>query len=235
MKTLFLLNIISLLFGNENFESIETTFPSKQTAEAHSLNYHSNYIYSTDGQLIESSENTSKHDKFYVRINNNKSIEINLSNLTEVNESSEIGYLARILSAESLVYTKQGSYFNISMFTRVCIAESIKNRKNSDFGFYAKYNTYKSVIFYTGYATSANEFKNTQSWLNHRIAKTRFIQEVIPVAIYVYYNETDFTNNSTGFITPAKMSSTLYNKFKKRTLVEVEGIDPYYEFVFWKY
>jgi len=121
------------------------------------------------------------------------------------------------------------------MFTRVCIAESIRNRKESDFGFYSRYNNYKNVIYYTGYATYAKEFKYTQNWLHNSVAKKRFIEEVLPVAIFTYFNQTNFTDNATGFITPAKLSIQKYNAFKKRTLIHIDGIDPYNEFTFWKY
>ena len=235
MKTFLIFNLLTLFIVTANADVVENSFPAAQVVDVNSFSNNSNYIYSTDGKLVDVYRNNFGYDKFFVQLNFNKFIEIDLSNSDIVDASSEIGYLARILSAEALVYTKNGSYYNISMFTRVCIAESIKNRKNSDFGFYAKYNTYKSVILYTGYATNANEYRNTKSWLNHNIAKKRFIQEVLPAAIFVYYNNTDFTSSATGFITPSKMSSSLYNKFKKRTLVEVDGIDPYYEFVFWKY
>ena len=235
MNTLLLLNIFTSLFVNENSELKENYFPLEQTVEASTLNYYSDYIYSTDGKLVEVKENNSRQDNFYVKTDDNEIVEINLLGSKVTSASSEIGYLARILAAEALIYEKNGFYFNISMLTKVCIAESIRNRKNSNFGFYANYDTYRNVIFYTGYATYAKEFIDTKSWLKNQVAKARFIQEVLPAAIFVYYNDTNFTNNSTGFITPSKLSLEKYNKFKKRTLVEISGIDPYYEFVFWKY
>lgn len=235
MKTiLFLgLNAIASLFVTDKTE-LELEFPEQQAANEETFVSYSDYVYSSSGRLISAEKNDSYEDNFFIQTED-EIIEIDLNGSKEATASSEIGYLARILATEALVYTKNGNYYNISMFTRICIAESIKNRKNSDFGFYANYDTYRSVIFYTGYATNGNEFTNTKQWLNHRIAKMRFVEEVLPVAIFTYFYETNYTSGATGFITPAKMSSDMYQRFKKRVLIEIPNIDPYYEFTFWKY
>ncbi len=220
---------------NLDLGNIESDYyPEKQIVVETNFSVYSDYVYNLEGQLVMSEPNGLHEDRFYVQINTIFKIPIVISGNAKTSADAEIGYLARILAAESLVYVKQGTAHKISMFTRVCIAESIKNRKNSDFGSYAKYDTYRDVILYTGYATSAKEFNNTKSWLSHPIAKQRFIEEVLPVAIFVFFNDTDFTNNSTGFFTPAKLSKDVYNAFKKHKLVEINGIDPYYEFTFWK-
>lgn len=210
-------------------------FPEKQEITSENQITYSDYYYSEIGELTESEANNISEDRFYVKISNKFSVPIDITGTNKSLMSTEIGYLARILAAESLTYVQNGQAKNISMFTRVCIAESIKNRKESALGFYAKYNKYRDVIYYTGYATNAKEFKYTKSWLKNRIAKERFIEEVLPVAIFTYFNDSEFTNEATGFITPSKMSISLYNAFKKRTLIEVIGIDPYNEFTFWKY
>lgn len=235
MKILLFFNLITSLLVNNKTEITDNFFPSEQIAEENTFNYTSDYIYSTTGELIEANENNSGQDNFFVLNDTNELVKINLIGSKITSIGSEIGYLARILSSEALIYEKDGTYHDISMFTRVCIAETIRNRKNSDFGFYGNYNTYRNVIFYTGYATYGKEFKDTYKWLENKVAKKRFVQEVLPPAIFIYFNETNFTNNATGFITPAKISSEKYNKFKKRNLIEIENIDPYYEFTFWKY
>jgi hypothetical protein len=235
MNILLFFNLITSLLVNDKTEIAENFFPTEQIAEKDALNYSSDYVYSSNGELIEALENKSGQDKFFVITDDNELVEINLIGSKITSIGSEIGYLARILSSEALIYEKSGSYHNISMYTRVCIAESIRNRKNSDFGFYADYKTYRSVIFYTGYATYGKEFKDTHKWLKNQVAKKRFVQEILPPAIFIYFNETNFTNNATGFITPSKLTLEKYNKFKKRNLIEIANIDPYYEFTFWKY
>jgi len=237
MNTILLLglNTIISLFVSNNFTSDGEIFPQMQVADQQAFAKSSDYFYSYTGELIEYSFNNQADDRFFVNTQNNSVIEIQLTNSTKKTHGREIGYLARILSAEALVSVKNGYAQNISMYSRICIAESIKNRKNSDFGFYKNYTSYRSVITYTGYATNAREFIYTRSWLNNQVAKKRFVQEVLPAAIFVYFNDSDYTNGATGFITPAKMSNTMYQNFAKRTLIEIKGIDPYYEFTFWKY
>lgn len=237
MSTLLLigLNTIATLFGTNNKSTNEETFPEKQIAEEQTFLQSANYYYSKNGKLIKTETTNYENDNFFVITDQDQIIEIKLTNSNKITHGNEIGYLARILSAESLIYEKEDKVFNISMFTRICIAESIKNRKNSNLGFYKNYKTYKSVITYTGYATNAKQYTNTYLWIENKIAKKRFVQEVLPAAIYIYFNNSNHTNGATGFITPAKMSSDMYQKFKKRNLIEIPGIDPYYEFTFWRY
>ncbi|MBN2891826.1 MAG: hypothetical protein JXL97_08165 [Bacteroidales bacterium] len=236
MNTLLLLgiNALATFFLSSTIEN-ENNFPRRQDANEETFLQKSDYVYSETGQLVEHFQNEKNEDRFFVLVDNDEKIEINLTGSKIIDSSSEIGYLARILAAEALIYEKDGFYYNISMFTRICIAESIKNRKNSDFGFYKNYNSYRNIIFYTGYATNAKEFKETHTWLKNTIAKKRFVEEVLPVAIYVYFNDTYLTSGATGFITPAKLTSDMYQRFQKRTIIEIENIDPYYEFTFWKY
>lgn len=236
MKTLLLLslNTIASLFVVDNADDNNVSFPDKQITEDHTLIKNSDFYYSQTGQFVESKNNSSYSDRFFVYTNTNDTVEIKLTNTNKVSHGYEIGYLARILSAETLVYEKHNKAYNVSMYARVCIAESIKNRTLLDYGYYERYNSYKSVITNTGYATNAKEYRNPYSWLENKIAKKRFVQEVLPVAIYVYYNETNFTNGATGFITPAKMSNEMYQRFQKKQLIEIKGIDPFYEFTFWK-
>jgi hypothetical protein len=223
------------MFNIEVVEPPKEYFPEKQEITNNYHIQHADYYYSLRGELIETKNNDSDEDHFYVKINKNFSIPIDLSGKNKSLISTDIGYLARILSAETLTYVKKGQAMHIDMFTRVCIAESIKNRKESQMGFYANYNTFKDVILHTGYATYAKEFRYTEKWLNNNVAKKRFVEEVLPVAIFEYFNKTNFTNGATGFITPAKLSRTKYLAFQKRKLIEIKGIDPYYEFTFWKY
>ncbi len=232
MKTLLL--FASLLVSDAP-EAATAKIPEIQTAENETLKYSSSYIYNTSGELLYSSKNNFNENKFFIKNEKNKLIKIDLKGSNKDDISSELGYLSRMLAAEALIYVKNGKSYNISMFTRICIAETIKNRKNSEFGFYKKYNSYRSVIEYTGYATYAKEYYDTQNWLKNHIAKKRFIQEVIPAAIFVFFNETNFTSGATGFFTPAKITNERYNRFKKRQLIKIENIDPYYEFTFWKY
>ncbi len=236
MSILATIGLSAFTFLNVNFvEPAKAFFPEKQEIPAQNQQIYSDYYYSELGELIETKPNDEKTNRFYVKINNKFPIPIDITGTSRSLMSTEIGYLARILSAESLTYVSHGKAKEISMFTRVCIAESIKNRKDSDLGFYAKYNKYKDVIYHTGYAIYAKQFKYTSSWLRNPIAKTRFVEEVLPVAIFVYFNNTDFTDDATGFITPAKLTVQTYNAFKKRTLIRIKGIDPYNEFTFWKY
>ncbi len=223
------------LLGVEVYEPPTAYFPEQQEITSDNIACFSDYIYSQKGELIEVRKNEVRENRFYVKINDILKIAIDISPTKKYSPGAEIGYLARILSAESLTTVIHGKIKHISMFTRVCIAETIRNRKNSQLGFYAKYNTYRDVILYTGYATNGREFKQTKDWLKNAIARERFVEEVLPAAIYVYFNETNFTNKATGFFTPAKMTKEKYNAFKKRTLIEIIGIDPYYEFTFWKY
>jgi hypothetical protein len=223
------------LFGVEVYEPPTAYFPEKQEVTSDNIACFSDFIYSQNGELLEVRKNDKKENRFYVKINDLIKISIDISPYAKNSVGAEIGVLARILSAESLTTVIHGRVKHINMFTRVCIAETIRNRKNSQFGFFAKYNTYRDVILYTGYATNSREFKQTKDWLRNAIARERFIEEVLPAAIYVYFNQTEFTNEATGFFTPAKMSKEKYNAFKKRTLIEIVGIDPYYEFTFWKF
>jgi len=221
-----------------NFNTVEAEkdyFPEKQEIFGKSHVSYTDYYYSENGDLLESEANNTGSNRFFVKINNKFPIPIDITGTSKSLISTEIGYLARILAAESLTFVQNGKAKNISMFTRVCIAESIKNRKESEFGFYANYNSYKAVIYHTGYATYAKEFKYTKSWIKNAIAKKRFVEEVLPVAVFIYFHETDFTENATGFITPAKLSVAKYNAFKKRKLICIDGIDAYNEFTFWKY
>ncbi|MBN2662054.1 MAG: hypothetical protein JXR68_00270 [Bacteroidales bacterium] len=237
MSTILLigLNTIITLFGTNYTNTNNETFPEKQIAEEQILLQSANYYYSQNGKLIKTETNNSEADKYFVIIDQDRVIEIKLTNSNKIVHGNEIGYLARILSAETLIYEKNDKVYNISMFTRICIAETIKNRKNSNLGFYKNYKTFKSVITNTGYATNAKQYTKPFTWMENKIAKKRFVQEVLPAAIYIYFYNTNHTNGATGFITPAKMSTDMYQKFKKRTLIEIPGIDPFYEFTFWRY
>ncbi len=237
MKTFLLLsfNAITTILLSANIDKFDLSYPAKQSANNQTFSQSCDYIYSQRGNLISVSKNNTYQDNFYVQTADDELVRLDLDGSTKVSVSSEIGYLARILSAESLVYTKKGNCYNVSMFTRVCIAESIKNRKNSNFGFFANYKTYRGVILYTGYATYAKEFSRTYQWLQNSVAKMRFVEEVLPVAIFIYFNDTNFTDNATGFITPAKLSSDKYQKFQNRNLITIDNIDAFYEFTFWKY
>lgn len=236
MSLLTTIGLGTLTFLNVNvLNPPKEFFPEKQEIINENQITYSDYYYSEKGELTESEPNNLSQNRFYVKLNNKFSVPIDITGTSKSLMCTEIGYLARILAAESLTYVQNGHAKNISMFTRTCIAESIRNRKESALGFYAKYNKYRDVIYYTGYATNAKEFKYTKNWLKNPIAKKRFVEEVLPVAIFTYFNNTDFTDDATGFITPAKMSVSVYNAFKKRTLIEIIGIDPYNEFTFWKY
>jgi len=171
---------------NENVDNSELNIPQQQTVNNETFLQTTDYIYSVTGGIVETKENNTYSDNFYVETEKNELIKISINDTKQIETGSEIGYLARILAAEALIYEKSGNYYNISLFTRICIAETIKNRKNSDFGFYKNYKSYRSVIIYTGYATYAKEFQNTQTWLKNVVAKKRFVQEVLPAAIYVY-------------------------------------------------
>jgi len=229
------IGILSFFTEIEKVEAPKEFYPTQQSVSTNLYQEYSDFYYSTKGELLQIKKNNSDHDNFYIKFNDLVDYKISVDGKSQNIISNEVGYLARILSAESLTYVKKGKVYKVSMLARVCIAESIRNRKESDFGFFAKYNTYKSVISYTGYATYAKQFRDTKSWLKHPIAKKRFIEEVLPAAIFVYFNKTNFTNNATGFITPVKLSSEKYKAFQKRKLIYIDGVDPYYEFTFWKY
>ena len=218
----------------EKIEAPKMPIIEKQVVADENISSYEQYYFSTDGELIKvkPSEN---ENKFFVKVDNFTTVEIDINGNSNLQISNEIGYLARILAAESLTFVKNGKVYRISMFTRLCIAESIRNRKESYLGYFSKYNTYKEVILYTGYATNAKEFRYTNQWLKNIIAKRRFIEEVLPVAVYEYFHKTDFTNKAIGFFTPVKISKQKYNAFGKRTLIHIEGIDPLYEFTFWKF
>ena len=236
MSILVSLGLSALSFFNVKvIEPAKEFFPEKQEMTENYHVQHASYYYSTKGELLKSENNNSNEDEFYVKINPKLTIKIDIEGGSSSFMGKEIGYLARILSAESLTYVKNGKAQAISMFARVCIAESIRNRKESQFGFFSKYNTYRDVIIHTGYAVYAKEFKYTKKWIANPIAKKRFVEEVLPIAVFEYFNKTNFTDGATGFITPAKLSKEKYLAFQKRILIQIMGIDPYYEFTFWKY
>ncbi len=226
---------ISSLAGKiEKIEAPTMPVIEQQVVSKENISSYAEYYFSTEGKLVKVKP-TENENKFFVKVDNFTTVEIDVAGHSNLQISNEIGYLARILAAESLTFVRNGKVYKISMFTRLCIAESIRNRKESDFGYFSKYNTYKDVILYTGYATNAREFRYTKQWLKNIIAKRRFIEEVLPVAIYEYFHKTDFTGDAIGFFTPVKISKEKYNAFGKRTLIHIEGIDPYYEFTFWKF
>lgn len=219
---------------NETSKLKPNYYPTKQTVVSEYLNSNMDYIYSTYGQLIEIRQNNEGSNQFYVQINEFLLVKIDLNNSNST-MSSELGYLSRILAAESLTAQFSDYSKNISMYTRVCVAQTIRNRKNSNIGTWSKYKTYRDIILKTGYATSAYEFKETEKWLEKPIALKRFTEEVLPVAIFVFFNKTDFTNNAVGFYTPAKTSDEIAELFTNTKTIEIKGVDPYYEFTFWKF
>ncbi len=206
-------------------------YPKKQIADKQCLKSFSDYFYSTNGILENCRINNLGKDRFFVKTKP-RQIQI-LFNCSYDSYACEIGVLCKILSAETLISDKG----KISMFTRLCIAESIKNRKKSQFGFYTNYNTFNSVIKHTGYATYSDYFKNFTSKMQNSYTKKRIIEEVIPIAIFTYFNDTSYTNNATGFFTPVKLSSDKLKKFytPEKTIIKIKGIDNEKEFTFWKY
>lgn len=230
--------MISVLISNnpKNIKN-QNYYPSKQNTTHKILNTANDYIYSTNGEIIEIIPNDTKNNRFFVKVQNIVLIEVEL---TEDQRElpglgAEIGYLARILCSETLTSGNTENAKRISMFARVCVAETIKNRKKSDLGYFAKYRTYRDVISFTGYATNMIEYYNTPKWLNSTIALKRFTEEVLPAAIFVFFNNTNFTNNAIGFYTPAQMREGRILDFSGVRSFEISGIDPYFEFTFWKF
>lgn len=226
-----------VLTTNPTTSTKDNYYPSRQSVSQEYLSTSNDYIYSTDGQLMEIVANDIKNNRFFVKVQNIVLIEIELKEDDRElpGLGAEIGYLARILSSETLTSGKMDNAKRVSMFARVCVAETIKNRKKSELGFFAKYRTYRDVIKYTGYATNLVEYYDTQNWLKSPIAFKRFTEEVLPAAIFVFFNNTNFTNNAIGFYTPAQMREGRILDFAGVKSYEISGIDPYYEFTFWKF
>lgn len=232
MKEIFLVLIILFSFGRST-----TAQFLKQKIPSTYLNGNYSFYYNIYGQIIKITENQNLGSRYFVKFDDFFEIEIKLDedDVNPYDIGVELGYLARILAAEAMTAHVDNNSKKISTFTQICIAETIKNRVKSQVGFFSYYKTYKDVVLKTGYAINRIEFRETRKWLKNAYSHKRFLEEILPVSIFVFFNNTDFTKGAIGFYTPAKSDPEKIKILQQYKTISIEGIDPTYEFVFWRF
>jgi len=109
MSIITTIGLSAVTFLNINFiKPAEDFYPSKQEIPQENEIVYSDYYYSQLGELMESEKNHSNRNRFFVKISNNFSVPIDITGTSKSLMSTEIGYLARILSAESLTFIQNG-------------------------------------------------------------------------------------------------------------------------------